>query len=310
MWFWRHQLPRAAPPYRPDLGCFRIVITSPTTARSIQRRQQPAPTSDHRPRFRPSDTHPRCRYVNHHPLHASRLNAFPELSPPSPTPPRFPAANECLALPPPLQAYNSVFNSDPNVPRLIGNFPLLPLRTKTRGPAFTLPPVALPANESPDPDSESYDILDEVLALFRANTFFRNFEIQGPADRLLVYGIWFVSDCLSRIKPTADARTAGKDVMNLALDVNFAIPGDPGWPLNQVRLRPLILSSVVVCGVGFYVMVSMLTGASCRCTSLLAIGRTRSCSASTCRRCARSWRCGYSRGCSRRTATGGRASGG
>ncbi|KAL2105404.1 hypothetical protein VUR80DRAFT_8435 [Thermomyces stellatus] len=137
-----------------------------------------------------------------------------------------------------MPAYNSVFNSDPNVPRLIGNFPLLPLRTKTRGPAFTLPPVALPANESPDPDSESYDILDEVLALFRANTFFRNFEIQGHADRLLVYGIWFVSDCLSRIKPTADARTAGKDVMNLALDVNFAIPGDPGWPLNQMYEPP------------------------------------------------------------------------
>lgn len=139
---------------------------------------------------------------------------------------------------PSLQAYNSVFNSDPNVPRLIGNFPLLPLRTKTRGPAYALPPVALPANESPDPDSESYDILDEVLALFRANTFFRNFEIQGAADRLLVYGIWFVSDCLGKIKPTADARSAGKDVMNLALDVNFAIPGDPGWPLNQVSFVP------------------------------------------------------------------------
>ena len=135
-----------------------------------------------------------------------------------------------------FQAYNSVFNSDPNVPRIIGNFPLLPLRTKTRGPAYTLPVPSppLPANESPDPDSDSYDILDEVLALFRANTFFRNFEIQGPADRLLVYGIWFVSDCLTKIRPHASLRDAQKDVMNLALDLNFAIPGDPGWPLNQV----------------------------------------------------------------------------
>ena len=152
-----------------------------------------------------------------------------------------------------------MFNSDPNVPRLVGNFPLLPLRTKTRGPAYTLPPApGLPANESPDPDSESYDALDEVLALFRANTFFRNFEIQGPADRLLVYGIWFVSDCLGRIKPTSDARSAGKDVMNLALDVNFAIPGDPGWPLNQVSLlpsptlRPAFLSVAVGGGKGVY----------------------------------------------------------
>ncbi|KAI1042453.1 hypothetical protein LB505_004443 [Fusarium chuoi] len=139
-----------------------------------------------------------------------------------------------------MPAYNSVFNNDPNIPRIIGNFPLLPLRTKTRGPAYTLPNPSppLPANESPDPDSESYDILDEVLALFRANTFFRNFEIQGPADRLLVYGIWFVSDCLTKIRPQASLRDAQKDVLNLALDLNFAIPGDPAWPLNQMYEAP------------------------------------------------------------------------
>jgi actin related protein 2/3 complex subunit 3 len=135
------------------------------------------------------------------------------------------------------QAYNSVFNTSEPAPRLVGNFPLFPLRTKIRGPVYPLPfpDPPLPADESPDPNSESYDILDEVLALFRANTFFRNFEIQGPADRLLVYGIWFVSDCLTKIKPTANLRDATKDVTNLALDLNFAIPGDPAWPLNQVR---------------------------------------------------------------------------
>ncbi|PKS05582.1 hypothetical protein jhhlp_008100 [Lomentospora prolificans] len=107
------------------------------------------------------------------------------------------------------------------------------------GPSLHPPfPSSLPASESPEPDSESYDILDEVLAIFRANTFFRNFEIQGPADRLLIYGILFVSDCLTKIKPTASVRDATKDVMNLALDLNFAIPGDPGWPLNQMYEPP------------------------------------------------------------------------
>lgn len=77
-------------------------------------------------------------------------------------------------------------------------------------------------------------MLDEVLSLFRANTFFRNFEIQGNADRLLIYGILFVSECLTKIKPSADVRTATKDVTNLALDTNFAVPGDPAFPLNQV----------------------------------------------------------------------------
>lgn len=130
-----------------------------------------------------------------------------------------------------------MFNADPNVPRLVGNVPLLPLRTKTRGPAYTLPfpHPPLPADEAPDADSESYDVLDEVITLFRANTFFRNFEIQGPADRLLVYGILFVSECLGKIRPGAGVRDAAKDVMNVALDLNFAIPGDPSFPLNQVR---------------------------------------------------------------------------
>lgn len=45
-----------------------------------------------------------------------------------------------------------------------------------------------------------------------------------------------MSDCLTKIKPNATARDAGKEVNNLALDLNFAIPGDPAFPLNQVRL--------------------------------------------------------------------------
>jgi actin related protein 2/3 complex subunit 3 len=106
-----------------------------------------------------------------------------------------------------LQAYNSIFNGEPDV-RLVGNFPLLPLRTRTRGPAYALPSLegSIPASQSPEPDSESYDALDEVLGLFRANTFFRNFEIQGPADRLLIYGILFVSEALGKIKPSMGAR--------------------------------------------------------------------------------------------------------
>ena len=74
-----------------------------------------------------------------------------------------------------------------------------------------LPP--LPAGADPltvDPDSESYDPLDEVLSLFRANTFFRNFEIKGPADRLLIYGILFVSECLGKIRPGMSAKEAEK----------------------------------------------------------------------------------------------------
>ncbi|EXJ93991.1 actin like protein 2/3 complex, subunit 3 [Capronia coronata CBS 617.96] len=88
-----------------------------------------------------------------------------------------------------------------------------------------------------DPDSESYDCLDEVLQLFRANTFFRNFEIKGPADRLLIYGILFVSDCLTKVKPHMDSKSAEKALINGALE-QFSIPGEPGFPLNQAFEAP------------------------------------------------------------------------
>lgn len=137
-----------------------------------------------------------------------------------------------------MPAYHSVFLDEPNQ-QLIGNFALLPLRTKTRGPAQQLP--ALPSDTAEteiEPSSESYDPLDEILSLFRANTFFRNFEVKGPADRVLIYGILFVSEALSKIKPTMSRRDAEKAVMNVALDTNFAIPGDAGFPLNQAFEPP------------------------------------------------------------------------
>ncbi|KAH8759248.1 actin-related protein 2/3 complex subunit 3 [Hyaloscypha finlandica] len=149
-----------------------------------------------------------------------------------------------------MPAYNSIFNQDSSstTSQVIGNFPLLPLRTRIRGPAYTLPlDASLPAHLSPEPDSESYDALDEVLSLFRANTFFRNFEIQGPADRLMIYGILWVSECLGKIRPSMSGRAladgdgnreAQKEVQNIALDNNFAIPGDPGFPLNQMFNPP------------------------------------------------------------------------
>ena len=92
-----------------------------------------------------------------------------------------------------------------------GNFGMPALRTKTRGPAYTLPSLPAGTNDLDiDPDSESYDVLDETLTLFRANTLFRNFEIKGPADRVLIYGILWISECLGKVKPIMSQRDAEK----------------------------------------------------------------------------------------------------
>ncbi|KAG2046119.1 Arp2/3 complex 21 kDa subunit ARPC3 [Suillus hirtellus] len=75
---------------------------------------------------------------------------------------------------------------------------------------------------------EQGDIIDKTLDLFRANSLFRNFEIKGPVDRLLIILILYISDCLAKI---GSARTvpmqieASKMLNTLSID-NLAIPGD------------------------------------------------------------------------------------
>jgi actin related protein 2/3 complex subunit 3 len=87
---------------------------------------------------------------------------------------------------------------------------------------------------------DAMDIIDETLDLFRANSLFRNFEIKGPADRLLIILILFVSDCLSKI---AASRTppsqieATKSLNTLAVD-NFPLPGDANFQLNSHYQAP------------------------------------------------------------------------
>ena len=102
---------------------------------------------------------------------------------------------------------------------------MLPIKTRYKGPSF------------PPQDPEAGDILDESLELFRANTFFRNFTIDGPTDRTLIYGILFISDCLARLVKPVPKSEAVKSLNTLALE-SFAIPGEGGFPLNNVYAAP------------------------------------------------------------------------
>jgi hypothetical protein len=86
-----------------------------------------------------------------------------------------------------------------------------------------------------DPDSE--DIIDEALNLFRANVLFRNFEIKGPADRVLIYLILYITECLNKLTKNPSLREAEKLLTTAALG-NFAIPGDVQFPLNALYEPP------------------------------------------------------------------------
>lgn len=122
-----------------------------------------------------------------------------------------------------MPALNSSFLGEDQDTRVVGNFAILPIKTSFRGPSY--------------PSNAEYDIIDEVLDLFRANSFFKNFEIKGPADRALIYGILFVSECLGKLKPTTSANEANK-VLNTAAVEHFSIPGDAGFPLNSLYAAP------------------------------------------------------------------------
>ncbi|KAI0960413.1 hypothetical protein AcW1_004934 [Taiwanofungus camphoratus] len=124
-----------------------------------------------------------------------------------------------------MPAYHSSLNEDPDA-RQVGNMSILPVKTKFRGPAPQDPLQA--------------DIIDETLDLFRANSLFRNFEIKGPADRLLIVLILFVSDCLAKLgaaRTVPSQLEANKSLNTLAVD-NFPIPGDATFSLNAHYAPP------------------------------------------------------------------------
>ncbi|ORX60559.1 actin-related protein ARPC3 [Hesseltinella vesiculosa] len=122
-----------------------------------------------------------------------------------------------------MPAYHSQFNDGDY--QSLGNMFLLPVKTKFRGNA-------------PQGDPSSEDIIDEAISLFRANCLFRNFEIKGNGDRVLIYLILFLSECLQKLNKNTPQGEAFKNLSTLAVS-NFAIPGDPGFPLNAMYQSPV-----------------------------------------------------------------------
>jgi len=123
-----------------------------------------------------------------------------------------------------MPVYNSTMNDVEGINEVC-KMSILPLKTTVRGPA---PPA------SPDKD----DIIDEALTFFRANVFFKSFEVKGGADRLLIYLTLFIHQCLKKLDKAKD-KTDGKQVMyTLACENNFPIPGDSSFAIANYCTAP------------------------------------------------------------------------
>jgi len=112
---------------------------------------------------------------------------------------------------------HSQFNKAEGVTSL--GMTLLPFKSKIKGPA---PPAADGAD----------DIIDEAIMLFRANVLFASFDVEGPADRVLVYATLYISQCLTRLDAKGKNKAEGLKIMTELARESFALPGESGWMLG------------------------------------------------------------------------------
>ncbi|MCL7041219.1 hypothetical protein MKW94_011756 [Papaver nudicaule] len=118
--------------------------------------------------------------------------------------------------------YHSSFVDDEGITKACG-CPLLPLKSHIKGPA-------------PISDKET-DIVDEAISFFRANVFFRNFDIKSSADKLLIYLTFYINVALKRLEGCRTLAGGTKTIINLGLE-DIPVPGEAGFPFSGLFPLP------------------------------------------------------------------------
>ena len=109
-----------------------------------------------------------------------------------------------------MPAYHSSFGSGKE---RVCNLALLPIKTTSRGPAACLPV------------SDEADIIDEALYYFKANVFFRTYEIKSESDRVLIYLTLYITECLKKLQKCSNKSQGLQEMYSLAI-ARFDIPGN------------------------------------------------------------------------------------
>jgi actin related protein 2/3 complex subunit 3 len=125
-----------------------------------------------------------------------------------------------------MPAYHSKVTT---IRQSLGNTAYLTFKTKCRGPVQSLVKADLAEDD--------VDIVDEALSYFKANVFFKTYEIQSDSDRVLIYITLYITECLKKLQRCTSKEQGLQEMYSLAIS-RFDIPGDPGFPLNSVYSRP------------------------------------------------------------------------
>uniref|UniRef100_A0AC34PUA1 Actin-related protein 2/3 complex subunit 3 n=1 Tax=Panagrolaimus sp. JU765 TaxID=591449 RepID=A0AC34PUA1_9BILA len=115
--------------------------------------------------------------------------------------------------------FHSKYNTD-TYP-VVGNVPILPLRTDYRGPAATLTDVNEP------------DVIDEALDYFRPHMFSRQFKPKGGADRVMIYCYLYMIECCKQLHGFVGRDEALRKLKALAISNDFPLPGNRNFPCND-----------------------------------------------------------------------------
>ncbi|KAL6134260.1 hypothetical protein ACLB2K_066492 [Fragaria x ananassa] len=81
------------------------------------------------------------------------------------------------------------------------------------------------------------DIVNEAITFFRANVFFRNFDIKSSANKLLIYLTFYINVALKRLEGSRTLAEGTKAIINLGLE-KVHVPGEPGFPLPSLFTLP------------------------------------------------------------------------
>jgi len=101
---------------------------------------------------------------------------------------------------------------------------MLGFKTNVKGPA--------------PPFSGEEDVIDEAMKYFRANVLFASFEIEGGADRTLVYLTNHILQCLWRLDQKAKTLDDAKKIMFDFAHEQFPMPGETGWQFGGHIPKP------------------------------------------------------------------------
>ncbi|XP_022173473.1 actin-related protein 2/3 complex subunit 3 [Myzus persicae] len=110
--------------------------------------------------------------------------------------------------------------------QLTGNMAILPIKSQYKGPAPLLSPTIA-----------EMDIIDESLSFFKANVFFRSYEVKSETDRVVIYITLYITECLKKLQKCQSKDQGMSEMYSLAL-YRFDIPGEAGFPLNSVYAKP------------------------------------------------------------------------